>query len=239
MASVVLSSAALEACRSIDPNDPNPILLFSGSGTSSEDVSAVGAVLNSSHLNYSLVNSYQLNRMPESQISRYRLLIVPGGNFIHIGDHLTAGTTANVRNAVKGGLSYLGICAGAFLAGNSPSPYKSFNLSSGVKFGFYPAGDHKTVVRITSAEGSALDQYWEFGPDLTGWGDVVGKYPDGKPAVVEGPVGQGWVVLTGVHPEAPERWRRGLDFKTAVETDHAYAATLVRAALNRERLAHY
>jgi hypothetical protein len=34
-------------------------------------------------------------------------------------------------------------------------------------------------------------------------------------------------------------WRRGMDFKTAVDMDNAYAATLLRAALNRELLPHY
>jgi hypothetical protein len=46
------------------------------------------------------------------------------------------------------------------------------------------------VVNITTAEGLALDQYWESGPRFTGWGDVVGKYPDGTPAIVEGSVGK-------------------------------------------------
>jgi len=39
--------------------------------------------------------------MGESQIGGYRLLIVPGGNFIDIGNILTSSTTANIRNAVQ------------------------------------------------------------------------------------------------------------------------------------------
>jgi glutamine amidotransferase-like uncharacterized protein len=180
--------------------------------------------------------------MAETQISGYRLLIVAGGNFVDMGNSLTASTTANVRHAVKGGLNYLGICAGGFLAGSFPAPYNSFNLSSGVKFGFYSAektGSRKAAVRITTAEGRALDQYWEDGPQFTGWGDVIGKYPDGTPAIVEGPVGQGWVILSGVHPEAPASWRRGMAFNTPVSADTAYAGTLIVAALNRATLSHY
>jgi hypothetical protein len=74
---------------------------------------------------------------------------------------------------------------------------------------------------------------------LTGWGDVVGKYPDGTPAIVEGNSGKGWVILTGVHPEAPASWRRGMIFTTPVNVDHAYAATLINAALRGTRLPHY
>ena len=148
----------------------------------------------------------------------------------------------HVRNAVTGGLSYLGICAGGFLAGAFPAPYKSFDLTSGVKFGFYSAeksGIRKAAVRITTAQGPALDQYWEDGPELSGWGDPVATYPDGKSAVAEGFAGNGWVILTGIHPEAPESWRSELDFKTPASASNAYAMTLIDAALTRKRLPHY
>jgi glutamine amidotransferase-like uncharacterized protein len=99
----------------------------------------------------------------------YRLLIVAGGNFVDMGNSLAAGTTGHVRNAMKGGLNYLGICAGGFLAGSFPTPYKGFDRTSGVKFGFYSAeknGNQKAAVRIRTAKGAALDQYWEDGPEL-------------------------------------------------------------------------
>jgi glutamine amidotransferase-like uncharacterized protein len=219
-----------------------PILLFTGTGTSPNDVAAIETILNQNNLGYARVTSEHLDAMNQSQIQAYRLLIVPGGNFVDMGNSLTAGTTANVRNAVKAGLSYLGICAGGFLAGSIPAPYKSFGLTPGVHFGFYSAeknGIRKAVVRITTAEGSALDQYWEDGPELSGWGDTVATYPDGKPAVAEGLSGNGWVVLAGIHPEAPETWRQGMAFATPVSASNAYASALIDAALNQKRLPHY
>jgi glutamine amidotransferase-like uncharacterized protein len=214
-----------------------PILLFKGTGTSPNDVAAVETILNTNRLDYSTVNSSQLNQMGESQLRDYRLLIVPGGNFIDIGNSLTSSTTANIRNAVHNGLNYLGICAGGFLAGNTG--YNSFNLTSGVRFGFYAAesrGIRKAAVAIAVAGSPALDQYWEDGPQFTGWGAVVGRYPDGTPAIVEGTFGSGWIVLTGVHPEAPAGWRRGMTFRTPASIDNAYAGTLIHAALNRAPL---
>jgi glutamine amidotransferase-like uncharacterized protein len=181
-----------------------------------------------------------LNEISESQLRAYHLLIVPGGNFEQIGNGLTSSATANVRNAVHSGLNYLGICAGAFFAGNSP--YNGLNLTSGVKFPFYTLEDkgvRKAAVEIAIAGSPALTHYWEDGPQLTGWGDVVARYPDGTPAIVEGNVGDGWVILSGIHPEAPENWRGGLTFNTSASVDNAYAATLIRAALNRIRLEHY
>lgn len=218
--------------------DLAPILLFNGKGTSPNDVAAVETVLESNHLVYSTVNSSRLNRMTESQLREHRLLIVPGGNFVDIGNNLSSKTTASIRNAVQNGLNYLGICAGGFFAGNSP--YNGLNLTSGVRFHFYSAearGVRKAAVAIAGGAGTpTLDQYWEDGPEFTGWGAAIGKYPDGTPAVVQGTFGSGWVILSGVHPEAPADWRRDMTFRTPASVDHAYAATLIRAALNRESL---
>jgi len=201
---------------------------------------AVEKILNREHLEYSSIGTWRLNRLTESEIRKHRLLIIPGGNFEQIGTTLARAVPVNIRGAVQSGLNYLGICAGAFFAGNSP--YNGLNLTSGVRFGFYVAearGIRKSAVPITDFGGQTLEQYWEDGPQLTGWGAVVAKYPDGTPAIVEGTYGSGWVVLSGVHPEAPEAWRRGMDFKTPAATDNAYAAALIRAALNRKSLPHY
>jgi hypothetical protein len=84
-----------------------------------------------------------------------------------------------------------------------------------------------------------LDQYWEDGPELSGWGAVVARYPDGTPAVVEGMSAKGWVILSGVHPEAPAGWRGGMTFTTPASVDRACAATLIQAALHRTWLPHY
>jgi len=226
--------------RDLRPAVVAPILLFSGRGTSPGDVAALEKILSREHLEYSTIGTRQLNGLTELEIRKCRLLIVPGGNFEQIGKSLSLAAAVNVRDAVRNGLNYLGICAGAFFAGNSP--YNGLNLTSGARFGFYAAearGIRKSAVAITDAGGQTLDQYWEDGPQLTGWGAVVARYPDGTPAVVEGMYGSGWVILSGVHPEAPADWRRGMDFRTPADTDSAYAAALIRAALHRESLPHF
>jgi glutamine amidotransferase-like uncharacterized protein len=253
IASLVLISAACTSCGvgtdhgSMSLDDANasastaPVLLFNATGASPNDVAAVQAILKNNHLSYSVATSAQLNRMDQSQIRRYRLLIVPGGNFVEIGKSLTPDATANIRKAVKDGLNYLGICGGGFLAGKYDPPYNGLNLTSGVRFGFYAAegqGIRKAAVPIAVVGAPTLDQYWEDGPEFTGWGAVVGKYPDGTPAIVEGTFGSGWIILSGVHPEAPASWRRGMTFNTPASVDNAYAGTLIRAALNRISLTH-
>ncbi len=236
----VLAALALVACAPAGPQQQPPVLLFAGSGTSPNDVTAVKAVLASRNLKFATVDSAQLNAMSARQLGAYRLLIVPGGNYIAMGDALTAATAANVRNAVQGGLNYLGICAGGLLAGNVE--HHGFDLAGGARFGFHALVDqgiHKAAVKITTVDGAALDHYWEDGPQFTGWGAVVSRYPDGTPAIVEGACGKGWLVLVGTHPEAPDAWGRGMAFSTPPDAARAYAGALVAAALIGAALPHF
>jgi glutamine amidotransferase-like uncharacterized protein len=217
-----------------------PVLLFNGTGTSANDVTAIESLLEKSRIAYSTANSAQLDAMSAPRLRSYYLIIVPGGDFTRIGNGIKRDTSAKLRDAVHHGVNYLGICGGAFFAGRSP--YNGLNLTSGVQFGFYSAearGVRKAAVPIAGAGTPTLDQYWEDGPQLSGWGAVVGRYPDGTPAVVQGQAGSGCIILTGVHPEAPEHWRGGMDFTTPTSVDHDYAVTLIRAALERRPLPHF
>ena len=210
-----------------------PVLLFNGTGTSSSDVAAVEAVLQSLSLGFNTVDSTQLNAMSEQQLAGYKLLIMPVGNSIDIGSSLSSSTAANLRGAVTDyGIHYLGICAGAFFGGSSI--YNGANLTGGVPFDFYAdefKGIHVEAVQISFPEGSPLDVYWQDGPQLSGWGQAVAKFPDGTPAITEGVSGKGFVIFAGVHLEAPESWRGSIAFTTPVSADLAYAGTVVQAAL--------
>jgi len=219
---------------------PASILLFAGKGTSAGDVAAVEKILRDQHLTYSTVSSRQLAAMTAPQLGTYRLIVVPGGDFVEIGQGLTPVAVTSLRDAVRGGVNYLGICAGAFFAGDSP--YNGLNLTSGVRFPFYAAearGVRKTAVQIAVAGSSALEQYWEDGPQLTGWGDAIATYDDGTPAAAQGKFGKGWVILLGTHPEAPDSWRANLRFATSGEAARTYAARLITSALNATPMEHF
>jgi hypothetical protein len=235
----VVDAAAAAAIGASVP----PVLLFVGTGTSAPDVSAVKTILNNAKLSYATATSSQLNAMSESTLKTYKLFLMPGGDAITISKNLSSTTINNLHNAiVNDGLHYLGICAGAFFGGHS-GIYHYLNLTpTGVWFNYYAdefKGIHKEPVEIKGADGKTLDQYWENGPQLSGWGSIVGKYPDGTPAIIEGYSGKGWVILCGVHPEAPQSWRTGMTFTTSVAVDNAYAQTLVTDALNAIWLAHF
>jgi glutamine amidotransferase-like uncharacterized protein len=226
--------------RSAPSTSKAAILLFDGTGASENDVRALQSLLTNKKLPFVSVDSEELARMSASQLGKYRLIIFPGGNFVTMANELSSQTMANIRNAVHNGVPYLGICAGGFLAGRVRD--KGLNFASGTKFAFYSAeasGVRKAAVAISAANEPTLDQYWEDGPQFTGWGTVVAKYPDGTAAAVEGRFGGGRVILLGVHPEAPESWRSGLAFRTPVKTDNDYAAGIIRSAVNGRPIAHY
>jgi hypothetical protein len=218
-----------------------PVLIFNGTGTSPNDVTAVESVVKAKGLAYHTANSSQLDGMSQSQLLAYKLFIVPGGNSITIGNNLSSKATTTVRDAVSQGLNYLGLCAGGFFGGYS-KPYNGLDLTSGVWFGFFAdhfKGINKEAVAISFPGGTKLDIYWQDGPQLSGWGQVVGKYPNGTPAISEGYWGKGFVILTGVHPEAPAGWRTGMNFFTPLDVDLAFAGTLVTSAMNRVTLPHF
>jgi glutamine amidotransferase-like uncharacterized protein len=233
VALIALNLSACDRRRSL-------VLLFAGTGTSPNDVTAIETLLDQNDIPYDTASSAELDAMTVARLRSYRLIIVPGGDFTRIGNGIKPATAARLREAVHHGVNYLGICAGAFFAGRTP--YNSLDLARGVPFRFYSAearGLRKAAVPIRSAGMPTLEQYWEDGPELTGWGAVIGRYPDGTPAVVQGSSEKGWVILCGFHPEAPENWRRGMDFTTPASADHAYAVTLIRAALERRPLPQF
>lgn len=227
----------LKGCNPPASNEGASILLFQGTGSSPNDVAAMEKILKQGGFSYDTADTVRLNAMSQDQLSAYRLLLIPGGNYQVMGRNLTAEAAERMRNAVHDGVNYLGICAGGILAGKAD--VNSLNLTSGVKFDFYAivnGGIHKAVVPITFKDAPMVEHYWEDGPQFTGWGEIVSKYPDGTPAIVEGAFGKGRVVLCGVHPEAPDSWRKGMTFSTNAAAANQYMLTLVDAALNGRRL---
>ena len=235
-------AAAMLPAETLPPAIPaaQPVLLYNGTGTSA-DVQAVEAVLGNLGIGYLTADANQMNAMTEPQLAGYKLIIIPGGNSITIGENLTAQATSNIRGAVQQyGVHYLGLCAGAFFGGYSS--YNGVDLTAGVAFDFYAdeyKGIHEEPVEISFPSGDPVDVYWQDGPQLSGWGDVVAKFPDGTPAIVEGQSGNGFAILTGVHPEAPESWRASMNFTTPASVDQAYAATVIQSALTGISLPHF
>ncbi|MGA7376592.1 MAG: hypothetical protein WBW36_09615, partial [Candidatus Sulfotelmatobacter sp.] len=94
-------AAAILPAATLPPAIPaaQSVLLYNGTGTSA-DVQAVEAVLGNLGIGYLTADATQMNAMTEPQLAGYKLIIIPGGNSITIGENLTAQATSNIRGAV-------------------------------------------------------------------------------------------------------------------------------------------
>jgi glutamine amidotransferase-like uncharacterized protein len=230
---LVLAPLVLVACGGAQ--GPHPlVMLYEGAGSSPNDVKVWKAILDSKGISYAGLDASALNGMTRRDFMGYDLLLIPGGNFEAMGKALSPVATTAIREAVQSGTNYLGICAGALLAGNSP--YNGINLTNGVHFGFQAKskeGVRKAAVAVfLPAQLGSGFHYWQDGPELSGWGKPIAKYYDQTPAVVQGQVGRGWVVLAGTHPEAPVEWFAGIEHQALIEQNQAFAASLLVSALD-------
>lgn len=230
-------------------NSSGKILLFNGQGISTSDWETTLLILKDMNLETQTANSAQLEAMTVDQLKEFSLIIVPGGKASTISSGLSAAARVRVRQAVRDhGVSYLGICAGAW-AGvgleantNTETSYGFLVIYGSHLANWWPNGNTSAVadvVPVSFADGRTRQLVWYGGPATPEWpGGVVARYSDGKPAISQAYSGKGFVVLTGPHPEAPEGWRNtagtdpdGLDYDIAKE--------LINSALNRAPMNHF
>ncbi|MFE0020962.1 BPL-N domain-containing protein [Amycolatopsis sp. NPDC059021] len=169
------------------------------------------------------------------------LYVQPGGGadldgtWRHLRD--SAGV---IRDWVRDGGSYLGLCFGAYLAGREPG----FDLLPGDTRGYtstpgasVPDG-RDTVVEV-GWRGKPRHMYFQDGPafvlDKGADATVLATYPNGTAAVVVAPYGKGRVGVSGPHPEADASWyaEKGLSNPDGVHFDLAYE--LIEATAGQRR----
>ena len=212
------------------------VLLYEGDGVAASDAQSLESILSSNNISYNSATSAQLNAMTADQFNTYGMLLVPGGEAETMSSSLNANTISLIQNAVtQGGMGYMGICA-APLAGS----YGSWGLGLAPNnFDYYVAesqGVDEEAVEVSFPDGSKKDLIWYGGPQLNGYGNIVGKYPDGTAAIAQSPAGSGFVLLSGVHPEAPDSWRSGINDTDSTAADFTYVVALVQAALKHSPL---
>ncbi len=126
------------------------------------------------------------------------IFIVPGGA---IRDYLPAwGDTGKqaIRDFVKNGGIYIGICAGSYVAG------RSFNDQAGLNFFDKDLArqEGQGIVETHDAYGEPLSLINENGPDLSAVeGEILLKDSEGRPQAIKLQYGQGIVYLFASHPE--------------------------------------
>jgi len=215
------------------------VLFYNGAGATSGEIADLEAMITRAGYTYTAVNAPELAAMTEAEIATYKLIVWPGGNSITQGNALYQANPAiftNVHNAVvKSGVSYIGFCAGSFIAETS-SVYHTFDIARHY-FNFYKQ-NAIDMVSLEFPQGSNMNVVYWNGP-VVNFGYTIARFPNNAEAIGEDFVGNGFVILSGLHPEAALNW--GVSGYTAAEqtVDNNYAVTLIKAAYTRSLLPHY
>jgi glutamine amidotransferase-like uncharacterized protein len=160
-------------------------------------------------------------------LSGFRIVCFPGGNMYQYAQDITESGKDKIRLFIKNGGGYLGICGGAYFAGErvfwqgAQLPMSPLSIFPGITQGPidsiapYPdcvmcklnitAPDHP----ITQTEPDAAWILYCFGPKLLPDDgadvDVLGIYEIGQePAMIAFQYGNGRVFIIGTHPEFEE-----------------------------------
>jgi glutamine amidotransferase-like uncharacterized protein len=222
------------------------VLLFGGDGTWAPEVSSLKSILSSHNATYRTVNSAELNAMSLDEIASYGVIVWPGGSGGTQASSLTFATRARLREAVQvRGVSWIGFCAGAFVAvAPKPSPGQDVSYGIGIVDGpvldYYYLEYEGTAIAMTLekfADGSTRDLLWYGGPVTPNLpGSVVAKYPTGDAAISEMWSGNGFVVLSAVHPTAPQSIRDSYGLVDSDGTDFELTWNLIEAAKDQKPL---
>lgn len=222
------------------------LLIFQGAATAYGDAESIAAIADSRGWTYDIVSSAELDAMSDDAIASYGTIAWPGGYAGQMSASLDRGTRDRIQRVVhERGVSFVGFCAGAFIA-ISPDTSWGFALMKQETLPYYHLEDKGVPAAMTPirmSDGSTRELVWWGGPKLpevSGPGSgVIGRYTDTQePAIIQTRVGNGLMILSGPHPEAPADWRGklGLSDSDGLEGDQELAARLLEAGLRRAPL---
>lgn len=240
-------SYAPTAALGSDPRvNRTDVLIYNGEGAASADVQALTDIVSDHDLNYELVNSAELNAMSLDDMAKFGLILWPGGYAGVASKSLKPETRIRVNKAVtERGVSYIGFCAGAFIAMNAPAttqdgaPEYGFSILTygGILPEYEPNGIHQDqspmIVTFSLNDGSKRDFVWYGGPYFPGAPEVLARYKNGEPAIIQSAAGNGFVVLVAPHPESPAAWTDSKNDADGTAGDIEFAWQLIKSALDR------
>ncbi len=223
------------------------VLIYGGPGSWRAEIESLKKILLAHDVSYRVLAAAELDRLVQEDFQQFSAIVFAGGDAPTVRNSLQLKTRVNIRNAVQFyGLSYLGFCAGAWMA-VAPEPLNGeVDVSYGLGIVYGPIlqltflakqGLPHALDNAFFPNGSRRKLLWYGGPitlDLPG--TVVAKYSDGTPAISQVYSGKGLVVISGLHPAATKSilLNVGLFESEAIAPEFAWA--LLDAVINRKRL---
>jgi glutamine amidotransferase-like uncharacterized protein len=154
-------------------------------------------------------NTLDENDIMEGKLGQFDFLIVPGGYTQEYMPALGEIGKEMIRNFVRDGGCYIGICAGAYIASERvevpgrPEGLGIIDIENIRKCG---VGVRKIYLKehpITRGLGKELEIYYQNGPEMVASDNVEGiaTYKSGKLAIVASSFDKGKVICFSPHPE--------------------------------------
>ena len=244
-----LGSPQFSAPFSSPGDDHTEVLIYGGPGSWASEVESLKVILYNHGASYQEVSPAQLNSMSLDELTQSNLIIFPGGDAPTVTLNLSAETHAKLREAVQQrGMSYLGFCAGAWLAvAPAPLPHQDVSYGLGIVDGpvlepnyLSKEGRHFALSKASFPDGTQRDLLWYGGPITPNVaGGVIAKYPDGSPAISQIWSGKGLVMVSGLHPTATQAILEvlGLINRDAIAPDFAWK--MLDGVIHRKPLAAF
>lgn len=199
------------------------VAIYAGRRVWQDSVVACQEMLRWMNHTVELVNADYIN---EVGLEGFRVLVVPGGDMYAYAEDISSEGKENIRDFVRNGGAYMGVCGGAYFAANrvvwrgsqlAMTPLELFDgTATGPVDEIMPYPNY-TMCRIsisyvhpiTEPENDSMTMLYYWGPALISDGEtsvtVLGRYEKGNlPAIVSMSYSQGRVFLTGTHPEIEE-----------------------------------
>lgn len=209
-------------CKSpLAPEKTVDIALYSGDGASETSIQAANNMFQWMGYTVSLVEGEDF----DNGLGHFRLLCFPGGDMYQYGQSISSDGKENIRDFIRSGGSYIGICGGAYFASEhvvwqgTALPMMPLGLLPGTAQGPIDAiapYPNCTMCRVIIVDcihpitQSSQDSEWIlycYGPAFTPsvHVDILARYEIGdQPAMLAFDYGQGRVFLIGLHPEIEE-----------------------------------
>jgi len=228
------------------------VALYSGQGTWDESVQAAEKMFQWMNYTVELVSPDVIN---SNQFEGFGILCVPGGDMYQYAQDISSQGKENIRNFIRDGGGYIGICGGAYFAsetvvwrgnvlpmtplelfqGTAAGPINEITPDS--DFGMCTVNITDSAHPITQIEPQAATTLYYWGPALTPKENaevtVLGRYAIGnQPAMLAFDYGSGRVFVVGTHPEIEEDSQRdGVIFADQLDDQGSEWDLMRKAAL--------
>jgi glutamine amidotransferase-like uncharacterized protein len=221
MSAFLLLLLAVRCKSPLAPENTVDIALYAGDGASEISTQAANNMFQWMGYTVSLVEGEDFDK----GLDHFRLLCFPGGDMYQYGQSISSDGKENIRDFIRSGGGYIGICGGAYFASEhvvwqgTALPMMPLGLLPGTAQGPIDAiapYPNCTMCRVIIVDlihpitQSSQDSEWIlycYGPTFTPsiHVDILARYEIGnQPAMLAFDYGRGRVFLIGLHPEIEE-----------------------------------